>query len=882
LTGAGRCFYRALVNRRRFILTSLAGTVATGAAVEAQSSIWDRLFGEGAAGGVFARFKLVEPADASYFVRLGGNIHVAPWSLPAQVWPAGADRDAARRIAPGQFTEWFDIRQWAGAKLHGRMYRSGGIAELPNLTVELATGHAARAHRVVIELATNPDETAVVRRFEESFEGHRTSVLVSPHLAHDAAELETLWQMAERHLRWAREATGGRRRAPVQLLLQTTLMGPDTPQDLEAVWLLGFNVVHRRSWATRKTFPEMRMPGHSHEVELGPGATREAIDASIQRLATKHRHLTPGAPFGFADEICARPPIGTNVTARTAFRAWLATQQLDPGELGVKALDEVVPIETPPELRERARTNAAAARRVFYHTSRFRQLAGGERLRWNSEAFHRHFPPGFVTTSLVADHPYFSGTGLGMGMSHQNSAWGGWPLALDWFDLARTRAVDMIGIEDWMGLRYMYGPAYTWEGPQLMGFQAAIFRSGSRGALPIMAWITPSDETAFALKASSALAQGAKHCFFWTYGPTCESTENYWSDLRGAYDGVARYSRQLAAAEAIIAPGRIRRTRVALLYSISADLWQPFGYVHMLERRATYLALIHQQYLVDLLTEEDVIAGRLEEYDVLHVTDANVHSRAAGAIASWVGAGGWLYGACAAGSRNQYDEAAPELASVFGIEPTIRSRQEPGAYHIRGALNGLPYLDEVTLRASNELGPATTFGVLGVRVEFSPRTARAVGFFRGGEPAAVVNEVGHGRAVYLGACPGLSYLKDARFAPTELGERYPAPQRRLINALATARGAARLVELSEPVVEAGVFDAPDGTAVVLANFTYEPIPALTVRVPSASAVQRVRSVERGEVPFVVEPPSPAWRSQGYPHVVVFTIALGVNDIVLLD
>ena len=39
-------------------------------------------------------------------------------------------------------------------------------------------------------------------------------------------------------------------------------------------------------------------------------------------------------------------------------------------------------------------------------------------------------------------------------------------------------AVDLFGIEDWMGLQYMYGPDFTWEGFQLMGFQAAMFRSG--------------------------------------------------------------------------------------------------------------------------------------------------------------------------------------------------------------------------------------------------------------------------------------------------------------------------------------------------------------------------------------------------------------------
>ena len=856
------------MNRRRFVLASVAGAVA--------------LPGWLTAGGVFVRFKLVEPADTTYFVRLGAHIHVEPWSFPARVWPAGADRDTTRRMPSGEFTEWLDVRQWAGAKLHGRMNRSGGVAEFPNVTVEFVSGSGADRRRVVIELATRPDTAAVVRRFEESFDGARTSVLVSPELAEDAAELETLWQMAERHLRWAREVTGNRRVAPSRLLLQTSISGIDTPEDGEAVWLLGFNVVTRQSWATRPTFPEMRMPGHSHDVDFGPAATRQSIEANVQRLAAKHRHLEPGVPFGFADEICARPGIGTNETARAAFRSWLATQPVTPGELGVQSLDDVVPIDDPPQLRERQKTDAAAARRVFYYTARFRQLAGSERLRWNSDAVHRHFPPGLVTTSLVADHPYFSGTGLGMGMSHQNTAWRGWPLALDWFDLARTRAVDMIGIEDWMGLKYMYGPAYTWEGPQLMGFQASIFRSGSAGTLPIMTWITPSDETGFLLKASSALAQGAKHCFFWMYGPTCQSTENYWSDLRGAYDGVARYARQLAAAEAIIAPGATRRTRVALLYSISADLWQPFGYIHMLERRATYLALIHHQYLVDLLTEEDVLAGRLKDYDVLYLTDANVDARAAGLIARWVGEGGWLYGACAAGSRNQFDEAAPGLAAVFGIEAAVQSRAQPGAYHLRGALNSLPYLDQVTLRETDELGPASRLGAVGVRTHFTPTTGRVVGVFNDGRPAAVVNDAGKGKAVYLGACPGLSYLKDAGFVPTELKERYPALQRRLITAPAVARGASRLVELSEPVVEAGVFDAPDGTAVVLGNFTYEPIGSLTARVPSARSVRRVRSVEQGEVPFAVEPASAALQSQGYPHVVVFALSLALNDIVLLE
>ena len=369
-----------------------------------------------------------------------------------------------------------------------------------------------------------------------------------------------------------------------------------------------------------------------------------------------------------------------------------------------------MPIETPEVLRQRELRDGAAARRVFYYTSRFRQQAASERIAWHTEAFHRHFdglaragsdngafskPP---TSSLVADHPYFSGTGLGMGMT-PNPTWGGYPLACDWFDIARRQAVDMIGIEDWMGLQYMYGPSTTWEGFQLMGFQAAIFRSGSRNTLPIMAWITPSDETNLRLKTASALCQGAKHFFYWTYGPTATSTENYWSDLRGAYDGVAAVTRQLAAAEHVLAPGRPRPTRVALLYSISSDLWQPWGYVHMLERRGLYLSLVHDQYLVDLLSEEDFEAGRLDDYDVLYTADPCLKQAAVDAIAAWVRRGGHLFGSAAAGSRNEFNEPVDGLAPVFGIAGSVTATVQPGRYHIRGALNELPYLDQIAIPA---------------------------------------------------------------------------------------------------------------------------------------------------------------------------------------
>jgi hypothetical protein len=118
----------------------------------------------------------------------------------------------------------------------------------------------------------------------------------------------------------------------------------------------------------------------------------------------------------------------------------------------------------------------------------------------------------------------------------------------------------------------------------------------------------------------------------------------------------------------------------------------------------------------------------------------------------------------------------------------------------------------------------------------------------------------------------LSYLKDAGFVPAELKERYPVTQRCLLSGVAAARGIMRLVELFHPVIEAGLYDAPAGTALILANFT-----SATAETDSGSPLDRSRpaTVRQGGGLSSV-------RGQGYDSVAVFTTHLGLNDIILLE
>jgi hypothetical protein len=269
--------------------------------------------------------------------------------------------------------------------------------------------------------------------------------------------------------------------------------------------------------------------------------------------------------------------------------------------------------------------------------------------------------------------------------------------------------------------------------------------------------------------------------------------------------------------------------------------------------------------------------GRLGNYKVLYVTDPCVSASACAAIRRWVSNGGWLYGSCAAASRDEYGEEQAGLADVFGFSPRVAVEVQSGRFDLRGALNALPWLDQVTLASDRE-----GFGALGLKVKVSQTMAKVTGTFKDDTPAVLTNRFGKGAAVYAATCPALSYAKDARFVPGGLEEKWPVRQRRFINAAASASGAPRLVELSHPVVESGVFESPQGAALVLANFTYQRISRLGIGLPVKKAPQRVRSLEKGPLEFTIEAAPSNVAAEGYESVVRCAVELGLNDVLLFE
>ena len=93
--------------------------------------------------------------------------------------------------------------------------------------------------------------------------------------------------------------------------------------------------------------------------------------------------------------------------------------------------------------------------------------------------------------------------------------------------------------------------------------------------------------------------------------------------------------------------------------------------------------------------------------------------------------------------------------------------------------------------------------------------------------------------------------------------------------------AAPLVRLSEPLVEAGIYDSPAGSALVLANFTYMPIKSLAVEFPTRAPIGTVKSFAHGELPVATLPAPSPWKEEGYTHLHRFALPLGDDDVVLV-
>ncbi len=498
-------------------------------------------------------------------------------------------------------------------------------------------------------------------------------------------------------------------------------------------------------------------------------------------------------------------PAGGMAQAHVSFRKWAAEQGVQPTLFGAKSWDEVR-LLTAPNL---VRTPEEA--RLFYWSRKFSGWLTARMFNLAAESIHQFAPNpqmrGFV--ALSGHSLYFP--------SEQ---------PLDTFQLANGPAM-MPGISDWMSLG-----SWFWDSHQAVAFSIAPYNAGARryGQAPLnhpmMHCVWPAT-----LRSYTMLGNNARHLSYFNYGPSYAVTEGFWSESEDSYRAVHVTNNRSALVDDVLANSQMRPSRVAMLYSMANEYWNAQS--SFADKRAAFLALSHEYFQPELVTEEQVAAGALKYYDALYILDPVVAAPAQTQITTWTKAGGLLWLCADAGSRNEFNEPADTLKALAAVEREL-PENNVRALPVRaraGAGAALPVVTALPDAATFRTHPVATNGLSRVT---NPGTARIRARYDDGSPAWLEASAGKGKVVFVAHRCGLTYTQQK----IRLAGQHPiwadAGRSLLTQPLHEAK-VVRELALSDPVVMASPMSSADGTVILLHNM--QPTPRrnlqVTLREPAA-------------------------------------------------
>lgn len=542
----------------------------------------------------------------------------------------------------------------------------------------------------------------------------------------------------------------------------------------------------------------------------------------------------------FGDEI-GLPAVNINDQALLAdFRAFLTARKIKPQELGFATLAEVKPLAsyTPDAaaLVGVLPTNAgskpvlpegeagARIKRLYWYTHQFTIARGIADFAKKTEAMAKIYGPQFKTSAnLGGMHPFY--------WMHQSS----------FIESFRGKAMTLAWSED-----------YDYCQPEVsrlcIEFQGAYLRAGAKyHDTPMMFYAMPHypGNTARHLTQNvvNLWGQGVKDIDFFNVSPDLFSTENY-IHSRGGMEtagAIRRISGMAGNVENELVPARTRKAKIAILLSEASDVWELCGRsqwdvkpgstetnVSQEERKDTWYALRNAGYLVDLITENDVVDGILKGYRVLYVSGRNMEGRTAKTIGNWVKAGGVLYLTTGAARRDEADQPLTTLDGVVGRGKVVK--YDPYLGPLRGRLE-LIWLEPKDVASAKPGANMVTYNALAAVETFAPaKGAKVLGsFISNGLPSLVRMKAGKGLGFYTGTLPGQAFAKKAipvrvmgkggsdesfsHFEPVNFDDQ----AREVILAPVRAAGLQPEAVINRPNIVATILDGPAATVVTLTN-----------------------------------------------------------------
>jgi hypothetical protein len=757
------------------------------------------------AGDVF--LKLHNAADGtSMTLTAAPSTEHSPYWIHQRKW-----KPIAIKAEPGQSTEWIEVGSLLDSLNDGQWKLTASPAEKLHYTVEIGLRSAA-------------GQIDSLRRFERR-----------------NAALDLAYEADTRYSRRIREADDVLFDLVNELKRQPS---SGTPPRRTPVFGYTFDAKpdDAKYTAARAEFLSMFGLSTANDAVAGDaaqprgyidvrGQTPAQLDELGRKMAAEGK-AAQVAVVSLGDEIgLAQPPSGDPA----GFHAWLKARNLTPGDIEPAAGGDWSKI-----VYNVAADTAAKNPRLYYYSSLYRHQYGIEQQKALTDAIGRHLPNAGIGANYSPHHghPY-------LGETHV------------WVSLFRRGGMTMPWSEDWI----FQVPVGT---QQMNSLGLDLFRAGLKGKPQgkihyyVMAHWPGNTPSSWRRQFYGDLGHGMKIVNLFEFRPVQAAyTENH-SSLPEMYVEVRKSLHELARFEDIVQEGHVRPGVAALWFSETGDIWDDARGAFAAGKRTLYIAARHQQLPLDVVIDEDAVAGDLKNYRVLYLADQHVSRAASQAIAAWVTAGGRLLATAGAGMFDEFNEPNLALRELLGVEPAALEATDAAV--VLFEKQDLPWvepLDQVEWSAEAVSDAKYSLPIFSARSRIQAKGSKTLGTFRDGSPAVTVKQTGQGSAQYCGFLPGLSYFHPA--LPRRPADRNSAPDS-LAHFLPTAfdTGAAALVALpatevarpvtcSEPLVEAMVIESPRGVAIELVNWSGKPLKNLSLTLHFAAPGSAVELASGGVV-----------------------------------
>jgi hypothetical protein len=564
------------------------------------------------------------------------------------------------------------------------------------------------------------------------------------------------------------------------------------------------------------------------------------------------------------------------------FRAYLAQQGLTPNDVGHADWSQVYAIgahTATPTDADGLPTAAITLRRLFYWTMRFFAESASRGHAVAQAALHKAFGPQlqvFVNWNNWVNNWYLPAPGEKI-FNYPNHGPDTAGAGFDWFTSGRLNAHTL-----WTEDEFPDWHAHIWSFYGDVLHAAA--RQGNRtfgGYVRAYGKRIGAHAAGASYKMLALIGHGAKTVNVYSYG-TAFLFGNCWSEQFESYRPIAEALRLIGRGERVLFPGQPVPGHVALFLPNASRLWdeQMRGPYYLHEIQHVHTALVHAGYRVEFVDDRDIAQGALTDRAIttLYLTGPNVSAAAQEQVVAWVAAGGTLVVTPGAGVADEYNEPSTRLDTVLGLVPGSRkavraiadsSLYRPPSFKLHmtderllalldsdTALD-LPLRDLYQLQLQPDGALKTVAGPAFAPLQPQGAAVAAVLLPLDGspatpQPALTLHQHGEGRAFAYSFFPGWQYWNTPRHAANPpagpiftdcLPRHWGRIERNLAVLPTRVAETPKAVVVSHEVVEVCRLQSDKGIALVILNWTDEPIQVLTLDVPDVRGLTHVTSLQ---------------------------------------